>query len=109
MHRNWSKQLKVRTLKSPRYFATNRRKVCHGANSITWANTSLPTCITASRINPGSLPQSALGVQIVYTPKVTKDLVYTGFPIVTYEICRTVLNKYSYYAPDINVNHEAHV
>src|SRR5574340_106145 len=91
MHRNWSRQLKVRTLKSPRYFATNRRKVCHGANSITWANTSLPACITTSRINPGSLPQSVLNVQIVYTTEGHGCLVCSGFQAVTYEICRTLL------------------
>ena len=46
--RNWSRQLKVRTLKSPRYFATRRRKVCHGANSMSCENTVLPMCIGAS-------------------------------------------------------------
>ena len=49
MHRNWSRQLNVRTLKLPRYLVTRRRNVYHGANSMTCAKTSLPACIGASQ------------------------------------------------------------
>src|SRR6266700_1562307 len=73
MHRNWSRQLKLRTLKSPRYFLTSRRKVCHGANSITWAKTSLPAYIRGPGVNPGSLPQFAFATQVVNTLTVAKS------------------------------------
>src|SRR5271157_2151723 len=54
-------------LKSPRYFATRRRKVCHGANSITCANTSLPACIESPPEIPKRIPKRTLPVQIVNT------------------------------------------
>ena len=79
MLKNWSRQLKVRTLKSPRYLATKRRNVCHGANSITWANTSLPAYIQISRENPGSLRFLASVVQVVNTWKSYETPENTGF------------------------------
>ena len=68
-----------RTLKSPRYLATKRRNVCHGANSITWANTSLPAYIQISRENPGSLRFLASVVQVVNTWKSYETPENTGF------------------------------
>ena len=68
----------MRTLKSARYFATRRRKVCHGANSITWAKTSLPAYIQISRVNPGSLRFLVSVVQVVNTWKSYETLENTG-------------------------------
>src|SRR5581483_1662547 len=91
MHKNRSRQLKERTLKSPRYLPTKRRNVCHGANSMTWAKTSLPACIAASRINPESLPQTASFVQIVHTLESHASPATRAFQAATYEIYRTLL------------------
>jgi hypothetical protein len=74
--------VKVRTLKSARYLVTSRRKVCHGAHSITWENTSLPTYIGASRINPESLPFYASAVQVVNTWKSYETLKNMGLQLI---------------------------
>src|SRR5215510_12401204 len=55
----------VRTLKSPRYFLTKRRKVYHGANSMSWAKTRLPLCISTSRVSPERVPKTPWRIQIV--------------------------------------------
>src|SRR5271169_3907927 len=91
MQRNWSRQLKLRTLKSPRYCATKRRNVCHGANSITCANTSLPLCIAASPEIRGRLPASPVRIQIVnrgdrHEPR-ANSILFPSPP----KICRTLV------------------
>ena len=64
---------------SPRYLVGRRRKVRHGANSITWAKTSLRAYIQISRGNPGRLRFLASVVQVVNTWKSYETLENTDF------------------------------
>ena len=62
-------QQKVRTLASPWCFSTNLPKGFYGANSMIWANTSLPAYIVGrSGTKPGSVPPKQFAVQS-WTPQ----------------------------------------
>src|ERR1017187_5396140 len=70
MMRNRSAQPSVRTHASPLCRAMMRPKVFHGTNSITCANSVLPTFMRRSRLsNPESIANEPNAIQIVDTLK----------------------------------------
>jgi hypothetical protein len=78
--RNRSAQPRVRTAASPLCRSTIRPKVFHGKNSITGANSVLPTFMRHSGpFKPGSIANRKSEIQIVDTHESTETRVSTGF------------------------------
>src|ERR1035437_4400562 len=93
MIRNRSAQLSVRTPASPLCRSMMRAKVFQGTNSITCANSVLPTFMRHSRsLNPESIANEHHAIQIVDTLNQLENLVITGLAGRTPRINRTPVN-----------------
>ena len=78
--RNRSAQPKVRTPASPLCRWMMRPNVFHGTNSITCANSVLPTFMRHSGlINPRSIANDQTRIQIVDTPETLETRISIGF------------------------------
>src|SRR3954467_11172625 len=92
MTRNSSAQVRVRTPASPLCRSTMRPKVFHGTNSITCANSVLPTFMRhLGSVQPESIANSPPGVQIVDTPESPETTANAGFTVGRQQIDRTLV------------------
>ena len=92
--RNKSAQPNVRTPASPLYRSMMRAKVFHGTNSITCANSVLPTFMRYSRLsNPESIANERHAIQIVDTPNSLDVVVIKGLASPMSKMNRTAVRK----------------
>src|ERR1035437_8460151 len=111
MIRNRSAQLSVRTPASPLCRSMMRAKVFQGTNSITCANSVLPTFMRHSRsLNPESIANEHHAIQIVDTLNQLENLVITGLAGRTPRINRTpvLLVDWSFFAANSIWAHFGH-
>src|ERR1039457_4155328 len=92
MTRNKSAQPRVRTPASPLWGSTMRPKLFHGTNSMTCANSVLPTFMRHPRsVKPESLANVENEIQIVDTHKSLITLVGIGFAAGWLQLNRTLV------------------
>jgi hypothetical protein len=90
--RNKSAQPSVRTPISPWWRSMMRPKVFHGTNSITCANSVLPTfMLVPGSFKPASIANWRLKIQIVDTHETLETRASTSFGACWIEINRTLL------------------
>jgi len=92
MTRNKSAQPSVRTPAAPLCRSMMRPKVFQGTNSITCANSVLPTFMRhPGSIKSGSIANRRFAIQIVDTRELLETRVNAGFVVDSYQINRTLL------------------
>src|ERR1019366_1717703 len=93
MTRNKSAQPRVRTPASPLWRSTMRPNLFHGTNSMTCANSVLPTFMRHPRsVKPESLANVENEIQIVDTHKSLITLVGIGFAAGWLQLNRTLVS-----------------